>query len=448
MSNAFLKNSLKVSKVMPLLLGLLLLFTFFTAIVPLNSVSAQTQYVAATPGYINLGLGTNITVTSPAAGSYNVVVQKPSGLEVTITDTFTSAGQVKSAIFGISSSGFSSQVNQVGTYNVFLEQSGTVVSSTSFYATNKLNVVMDMVTGGTCLYIGGETRGAKLIPRFHVTYASTGGPVTNSDQGISVIFTAPGNVKTVANWDGSAGSFNTAVSPTWNYTFVGAWNPTAVVNDTAGNSASYTYTGSPYVISPATLSTTIQLVDSKTNQTITSIANGENVTIYTTISYPTNAEPVSGFVAPLDSAIRGGVVTGLVGYGTYNVTSKSFNEKNSGQIANVALTYTGKNGIWTASFSAGTLPTINSSQTFKVVINSVDKASPPNTGSATLNIAPTAAQVATSATSTQSSSSSQSSATTSTTSSTVSTSIPVWAYAGTTIALIIGVIVGFLARKK
>ena len=35
-----------------------------------------------------------------------------------------------------------------------------------------------------------------------------------------------------------------------------------------------------------------------------------------------------------------------------------------------------------------------------------------------------------------------------TTSSTASTSIPVWAYAGTTIALIIGVIVGFLARKK
>ena len=50
MSNAFLKNSLKVSKVMPLLLGLLLLFTFFTAVGPLNSVSAQTQYVAATPG--------------------------------------------------------------------------------------------------------------------------------------------------------------------------------------------------------------------------------------------------------------------------------------------------------------------------------------------------------------------------------------------------------------
>ncbi len=93
----FFKNGLKVSKIMPLALGLLLLFTFFTAVVPLNSVSAQTQYVVASPGYINLGLSTNITVTAPAVGSYNVVVQKPSGLEVTLTDTFTSAGQTKSA---------------------------------------------------------------------------------------------------------------------------------------------------------------------------------------------------------------------------------------------------------------------------------------------------------------------------------------------------------------
>lgn len=244
-------------------------------------------------------------------------------------------------------------VSQVGTYNVFLEQSGTVVSATSFYATNKLNVVMDMVTGGTCAYIAGETRGAKLIPRFHITYASTGGPVTNTDQGISVSFMAPGNVKTTASWDAGSAVFDAAVSPTWNYTFVGSWTPTAVVNDTAGNTASFTYSGSPYVISPATLSTAIQLVDSKTNQTVTSIANGENVTIYATIAYPTNAEPVSGFVAPLDAATRGGVVTGIVGYGTYNATSKSFNEKNSGQIASVALTYTGKNGIWTGSLQRG-----------------------------------------------------------------------------------------------
>lgn len=101
----FFKNGLKVSKIMPLALGLLLLFTFFTAVVPLNSVSAQTQYVVASPGYINLGLSTNITVTAPAVGSYNVVVQKPSGLEVTLTDTFTSAGQTKSAIFGVRTPG-------------------------------------------------------------------------------------------------------------------------------------------------------------------------------------------------------------------------------------------------------------------------------------------------------------------------------------------------------
>ena len=252
--------------------------------------------------------------------------------------------------------------------------------------------------------------------------------------------------------------------PNWNYSLVGPWNPTVVVKDAAGNAGTYTYSGSPYVISPATLSTTIQLVDSTTNKTVTSISSGENVTIYATIMYPTNAEPVSGFVTGLNSTTRGGIVTGVVGYGTYNATSQSFNAKNSGQLAKVTLTYTGKNGIWKGSFSAGTLPTLSASQTFEVVINSADKATPPNTGSATLNVSPSTGQTASSTSSSQTSSNSESSSTTSSTtelanlfqlrieplqlSSTVSTSIPVWAYAGTTIALIIGVIVGFLARKK
>ena len=435
------ENTVQSKKIGSSVFGLFLIVALALSIQS-PQVSAQTQYVNATPGYTNLGLSTNITVTAPASGSYAVVVQEPSGAELSLPFTFTSAGQTQTAAMGVASSGFRTLISQVGTYNVFLEQGATVVSSISFYATNKLNIIMDMVTGGTCAYIAGATRGVKLIPRFHITYASTGGPVTNTDQGISVTFTAPGNVKSVASWDAGAAVFDAPVSPSWNYSFVGAWNPTASVTDAAGNTGSFAYAGSPYVVSPATLSTAIQLVDSKTNQTITSLASGENVTIYAVISYPTNAEPVKGFVAPLDVATRGGVVTGVVGYGTYNATTQNFNAKNSGQLAAVTFTYTGKNGIWTGSFSAGTLPILSASQTFQVVINSADKASPPNTGSTTLSLAPSAPQIATS------SSSQQSSTTGSTATSTTSTSIPVWAYAGTTIALIVGVIVGFIARKK
>lgn len=448
-----MRNTRTQSKVPTMLimlaLGLFLLSTFLIA-APLPLVSAQTQYVVASPGYINLGMSTNITVTGPAAGSYSVIVQEPNGHESLLTDNFAAAGQTQATVFGVSSSGFGSLVSQVGTYNVFVEQGSTIVSSTSFYATNKLNIAMSVVTGGTCAYIAGAARGQKLIPRFVITYASTGGPVTNSDTGISVFFMAPGNVKTAASWDSGSQVFDNAVSPTWNYTFVGSWSPTATASDAAGNTGTFSYTGSPFVISPATLSTTIQLVDSKTNQTITSISSGENVTVYATITYPTNAEPVSGFVAPLDVTTRGGVVTGVVGYGAYNATSQTFTGKNSGQLAKVTLSYTGQNGIWVGSFSAGTLPTLSSSQTFQIVINSADKASPPNTGSASLSIAPSAAQVATTASSSSSTStsSSASSSTTSTTTSAITTSIPVWAYAGTTIALIIGVIVGFVARKK
>ena len=168
-----------------------------------------------------MGLSTNITVTSPAAGSYNVVVQEPSGVELTLTDTFTATGQVQTAAFGLASSGFKSLVNQVGTYNVFLEQGTTVVSSTSFYATNKLIVAMTLVNGGSCAYVAGVTRGVKMFPRFLITYASTGGQVTNNDKGISVIFTQPGNVKANATWDAGAVLFVGGVLTNWNYTLLG-----------------------------------------------------------------------------------------------------------------------------------------------------------------------------------------------------------------------------------
>ena len=60
-----------------LTLPLIGMVAFLFAAIP--NASAATQYVTATPGYVNLGMTTSITVTSPSAGTFTVVVAKPDG---------------------------------------------------------------------------------------------------------------------------------------------------------------------------------------------------------------------------------------------------------------------------------------------------------------------------------------------------------------------------------
>ena len=59
-------------------------------------ISAQTQYVTATPGYVNLGMNTTISINAPS-GSYTLVVQDPSNVESNFT--VTSTGQVMNQTF-------------------------------------------------------------------------------------------------------------------------------------------------------------------------------------------------------------------------------------------------------------------------------------------------------------------------------------------------------------
>src|SRR5271170_7874637 len=96
---------------------------------------AQSQVVTATPGYVNLGMAVSMSVTAPASGAYSVVVKEPNGGSAQASLTFTSSGQTLNATFGGASSAFGTTVNQVGTYNVFVEQGTQLVGSTSFYAT-------------------------------------------------------------------------------------------------------------------------------------------------------------------------------------------------------------------------------------------------------------------------------------------------------------------------
>src|ERR1017187_2185127 len=130
---------------LPLLAALLLL----TSAVP--AASAQTQLVTAQPGYINLGMTTSIAVVAPNAGTYAVVVEEPNGTHVQTNYVFTAAGQTQNVTFGNSTVGFKATVNQVGTYNVFVESNGQALGSTSFYATNKLVINLQMVQAGTCI---------------------------------------------------------------------------------------------------------------------------------------------------------------------------------------------------------------------------------------------------------------------------------------------------------
>jgi hypothetical protein len=409
---------------------------------------AQTQIVTATPGNVNLGMTTSITVTAPAAGTYTVVVQKPGGTSVTLPFTFGSSGQSQNATFGNSASGFKGVVDQVGTYNVFVEQGTQVVGSTSFYATKNLIVSMDMVNGGTCSYIPGATRGTKMFPRFYIYYASNNQPLTNATKGISVNFTMPDKTVAPAPWDSGAKLFVGKVQPSWNYTYIGPWSPTATISDAFGNTATYQYSGTPFDISPVQLSTSIQLVDAKTSQITTSLYNGQTVTIRATVTYPTNAEPVPGFVAPLDSSVRGGAVTALVGWGYYNVTAGTFggSAKNPGALlGTVHLTYSGANGTWTGQYSVSSLPTIPAGATYAVAVTSTDKASPPNTGLGTLSLGLAGAPTASTTTAT-SAPAVTSTSTFTTTVSQVVQSIPDIVYAGMVVLLVVGLIIGLVLR--
>jgi len=495
-----------------LALSSLLFVSMLVLMVPLTTVSAQTQIITATPGSINFGLTTSIAAVGPAAGSYTLVVVSPSGLTYSLPITFAAPGQTQTNVFGNATAGFKATVKEVGTYNVFLEQGSTVVATSSFYATNKLFITMDMVTGGTCYFINSDARGYKFIPRFYVYYASNPtlplaaiavpapAPGTSAtlihDTNLTVTFTQPDNkTVTTASWDAGALLWRGIVQPAWNYTYVGSWNPTVTAKDAAGNTGAYQYTGFPFLITPATLSTSIQITDVKTGVPVASIYAGESITISATIKYPTNAEPTSGFVTGLDSVIRGGVVNALVGYGAYNATTGTFGggaANPGGVLGTVKLTNSnGVNGTWTGSFTVGaTLPTLPAGASFALAITSSDKANPPNNGLQVMNLglAPTpatgggtvstttvtapatttTATVTISGTQTITPSTSTTTATTTVTAATATTtvtgaistaistttqtisqvtqSIPTIVYAGLVVLLIVGLVMGLLIR--
>jgi hypothetical protein len=437
----------------------MLMFTLVAMMFAAPVARAQTQNIAVTQGVVNLGMTSTVVVTAPAAGTYSVVVVKPSGAKASLDFTFTAAGQTRNATFGNATAGFNAAVDQVGTYNIFLEQGGQVLGTTSMYATDKLNISMDMVNGGSCWYIAGATRGTKMFPRFYITYASNGVPINNNITGIHVTYTFPDGTKVNASWHkptveapvqggsgGTTGFYIGKFQPNWNYTAVGPWIPTVTAGDAYGNTVTYKYSGPAFAVSPATLATSVQLVDPKSGQLVSGFYQGQSVTVKATITYPTNAEPVAGFVAPLDSAARGGVVNALVGWGFYNTTSNSFGSAKTpgGLISQVAMSYTGANGTWTGNFTPTSLPSLQPGTNFVVVVSAADKASPPNSGLATLTVAPATIQNVTTTETTLSTVVSTATATSSVAQ--AAASIPTVVYAGMAILLVVGLIIGYIVK--
>jgi hypothetical protein len=392
--------------------GLLLLMSLaISALAGVPAVSAQTQYIVATPNYINLGMNTSIAATAPAAGSYTVAVEAPSGTQYTLSFTFTAAGQVESAVFGNATVGFKAVATQAGTYDIFLEQGTTVVSSTTLLVTSQVNISFNMLMAGACVFVPGGSRGQEMLAQFHITYASNGATVENAatwvnktltTHGAAVTYTLPdGTIATASLHAASATTWHQAwyqghVWPSWNASWVGNYYPTVKASDQYGNVATFTYSGYPYPITPATFTTTISLSDAKTGQLVAGLYNGQSVIVTANILYTNplvGADTVAGFAGPLDTATRGGVVTAVVGWGPYNATSGAFGTAKvpGGFIATVPMSYSATTKVWTGPLTIGTLPTLVNATAYSVVISSHDKAQPPNTGFATLNVPPATA---------------------------------------------------------
>jgi len=365
-------------------------------------------------------MNTSILATAPAAGSYTVVVQSPTGTQFTTTDTFTSAGQVQATIFGNATVGFKAAATQTGTWSIFLEGPGaatTVVSSSTFLVTSQLNISFDMIVAGACMFVPGGARGVEMLAQFHVTYASNGLTAENAATWVNKTFTTHAatvkyslpdhTVATATLHAPSATTWSQAwyqghVWPTWNSSWVGNYYPQANATDQYGNTGTFLYAGYPYPIAAATLTTTITLSDAKSGLTVPALANGQSDILTANILYTnpvTGAGTVAGFAGPLDTAVRGGVVTALVGYGPYNATSGNFGAKNlpGGLIASVPMTYSTTTKTWSGPFTIGTLPALVNATAYSIVVSSHDKAQPANTGLSTFSILPvTAVSVGTS----------------------------------------------------
>jgi len=391
---------------------LLLMSVSVCALSVLPVASAQTpQYITIAPNYINLGMNTTITVTAPGSGAYNLEVIAPSGTQYSAVLNFNSAGQVFAEIFGNTTVGFGQLVSQAGSYTVELLQggvAGTVVSSNTFLATSQLKFSFDMLMAGACTFVPGGSRGQEMLAQFHITYASNGMPILNAPTWVAKVFTNHGATVTYTLPDGTVATASLHAStattwpqpwyqghvwPTWNTSWVGNYAPTVKASDQYGNTGTYTYSGYPYPIAPATFTTTVSLADAKTGAVVTGLYHAQSAIVTANILY-TNPLPaagtVAGFAGPLDQAVRGGVVTAVVGWGPYNATSGAFGTTKvpGGLIATVPMTYSTTTKVWSGPLNIVTLPTLVNATAYSIVVSSHDKAQPPNTGFATFGFPP------------------------------------------------------------
>ncbi len=412
----------------------------FILLLPLSiqqGKAQQTIAVTADPSFVNLGMLVSIGVNSDATDTFTVTVVKPDGsTESQLNYTFSSPGSINQT-YGNSTIDYLSQIDQTGTYRVYvtLANNTAELASTTFFATDQLNIDLSVADSGTtdnvCPITTQFYRGTSIVPRMHVKYASTGGYMTISNSpNATVTFTMPPNtlgtyelpspaenqdqmppgviLTRFASYLPPEGAWRNCFRPNWNFP-TGYWNITAEANDGKGNYGrvvSYQLGYQPvtfpqfvlrmaYEITPAPLTISADVYDKATGKLATNnLTQYQELAVEVRVEYrhplgPLGRESHSEYLGLLNTT-RNGDVTAKLGWGFYNETSKTFGgtdiSENPGQlIATIPLNYNSQSGNWSATYSiTGSEPVEN----YILVIDARDGANAPNIGNTKVHLLP------------------------------------------------------------
>ena len=347
----------------------------------------------AVPSFINLNMTTSIEVeigTSYGFGldNYRATVTTPAGTTAVAWYNFAGLGSL-AVVYGDAGAGFATVVDQVGLYDLRLDYfDGTtysVAAYAQFQATDRLVVVTEAATASNeytdvhnCPIAQEFQRGGEVVARAYVTYASTGGFVngtaTPSARG-NITGTLFGLTKNLA-WQNVYHFWRAAWFPTWNES-IGVIVFTASASDGRGNigsAVSPPFGLTAWKIIPAILKVVPQIVNDTGAETV-SFVRGDNLTVRVRVTYEGHNAHNRAFPGPMNGT-RGGVVTAVLGYGAYNVSSGLFADT----LTTLTLSLDPATRNWSATYQIRATDPVRSD--LRIVLRANDGASPPNTGSA------------------------------------------------------------------
>ncbi len=319
----------------------------------------------AMPAYVNLNMTTSIQVeigTSYGAGldNYLATATKPGGATASAWFNFTATGTV-SRTYGRAGQDFAAIVDAAGTYNLRLDHfDGTSFVPAAYallLATDQLTVTTEAALASneytdahSCPVAQEFQRGSEIIARAFVRYASNGALLNStlvpSSKG-NVTGTLWGVTKNLG-YDGKVGR------GFWKAAFFIDWDETVgtfVFNVVAGDGRGNHGTGaSPSVgidawrLVPAILKV-VPRVENATGKDAVVFHAGDTIKIEARVTYEGHNQHNKAFPGPLN-ATRGGSVSAVLGYGTYNASSHQF----ATTLVALTLTHDAITENWTATY--------------------------------------------------------------------------------------------------